>query len=122
METRSDRTAPQSPWQNPYVERLIGSIRRECLNHIVILNAKYLKRTLRRYFDYYLDPAPILLFTSNALFQETCRAGRIIEIPSSGDFTIAMNVLPRNDFPRCSIMANHSSQEVGEHLEQVTLR
>src|SRR3954469_1925225 len=43
-------TAPQSPWQNPYAERLIGSIRRECLNHFVILNAKHLKRTLAPYF------------------------------------------------------------------------
>jgi transposase InsO family protein len=32
-------TAPRSPWQNPYAERLIGSIRRECLNHYIILNA-----------------------------------------------------------------------------------
>ncbi|MCP3883736.1 MAG: transposase family protein, partial [Sulfitobacter sp.] len=33
------RTAPRSPWQNPYVERLIGSIRRECLNHLIVFNA-----------------------------------------------------------------------------------
>src|SRR5262252_9251881 len=46
-------TAPQSPWQNPYAERLIGSIRRECLNHFVILNARHLKRTLSAYFRYY---------------------------------------------------------------------
>ena len=39
-------TAPQSPWQNPYAERLIGSIRRECLNPYVILNARHLKRAL----------------------------------------------------------------------------
>src|SRR6202171_1499949 len=45
-------TAPQSPWQNPYAERLIGSIRRECLNHFVILNARHLKRTLASYFAY----------------------------------------------------------------------
>jgi transposase InsO family protein len=38
-------TAPRSPWQNPYVERLIGSIRRDCLNHFVILNARHLKQT-----------------------------------------------------------------------------
>jgi transposase InsO family protein len=37
-------TAPRSPWQNPYVERLIGSIRRDCLNHFVILNARHLKQ------------------------------------------------------------------------------
>ena len=46
-------TAPRSPWQNPYAERLIGSIRRNCLNHYVILNAKHLKRTLASYFTYY---------------------------------------------------------------------
>jgi hypothetical protein len=38
-------TAPPSPWQNPYVERLIGSIRRACLNHLIILNARHLNRT-----------------------------------------------------------------------------
>jgi transposase InsO family protein len=37
-------TAPRSPWQNPYVERVIGSIRRDCLNHFVILNARHLKK------------------------------------------------------------------------------
>jgi len=46
-------TAPQSPWQNPYVERLIGSIRRDCLDHFVILGARHLKRTLTSYFAYY---------------------------------------------------------------------
>src|SRR3954468_9024214 len=51
-------TAPQSPWQNPYAERLIGSIRRECLNHYVILNARHLKRTLSYYFRYYHDREP----------------------------------------------------------------
>jgi putative transposase len=39
-------TAPRRPWQNPYAERLIGSIRRDCLNHFAILNARHLKRTL----------------------------------------------------------------------------
>jgi putative transposase len=46
-------TAPQSPWQNGYAERLIGSIRRECLNHFVILSAGHLKRTLTAYLSYY---------------------------------------------------------------------
>jgi hypothetical protein len=39
--------------QNPYVERLIGSIRRECLDHVVILNEKHLRRVLREYLSYY---------------------------------------------------------------------
>jgi transposase InsO family protein len=44
---------PHSPWQNGHVERLIGSIRRECLNHMIILNASHLQRILREYADYY---------------------------------------------------------------------
>ena len=46
-------TAPRSPWQNPYVERLIGSIRRECLDHIIVWNERSLRRTLQSYFAYY---------------------------------------------------------------------
>ena len=46
-------TAPRSPWQNPYVERLIGSVRRECLDHVIVLNERHLKRLLRSYFSYY---------------------------------------------------------------------
>jgi transposase InsO family protein len=45
--------APRSPWQSPYVERLIGSIRRECLDHVIVLNEKHLLRILRSYVDYY---------------------------------------------------------------------
>ncbi len=46
-------TAPRSPWQNPYVERAIGSIRRECLDHVIVLNEKHLRRILISYLDYY---------------------------------------------------------------------
>jgi len=46
-------TAPRSPWQNPFVERVIGSIRRDCLDHIIILNERHLRRILREYFSYY---------------------------------------------------------------------
>jgi transposase InsO family protein len=46
-------TAPQSPWQNAYAERLIGSIRRECLNHFLVFDARHLKRMLAAYFRYY---------------------------------------------------------------------
>jgi transposase InsO family protein len=46
-------SAPRSPWQNPYVERLIGSIRRECLDHIIIFNESHLRRVLSRYFQYH---------------------------------------------------------------------
>ena len=42
-------TAAQSPWQNPFVERLIGSVRRECLDHVLVLNERHLRRILTRY-------------------------------------------------------------------------
>jgi len=51
--TKEVITAPASPWQNPYVERVIGSIRRELLDHVVVLNEQHLKRLLSAYLDYY---------------------------------------------------------------------
>jgi putative transposase len=45
--------APKSPWQNPYVERLIGSIRQECLNHVVVFHERHLRHILTNYFTYY---------------------------------------------------------------------
>jgi transposase InsO family protein len=46
-------TAPRSPWQLPYVERVIGSIRREYLDHVIVLNESHLRRILASYLDYY---------------------------------------------------------------------
>jgi transposase InsO family protein len=46
-------TAARSPWQNAYVERLIGSIRRECLDQVVVFNERHLLRVLSSYVDYY---------------------------------------------------------------------
>ena len=55
--TRIDEvlTAPHSPWKNPFAERLIGSIWRECLNHalVLVLGESHLRRILARYFEYY---------------------------------------------------------------------
>jgi putative transposase len=45
--------APRSPWQNPYVERLVGSIRRDCLDHVIVLHERHLRRLLIEYFHYY---------------------------------------------------------------------
>ncbi len=44
--------APRAPWQNPYCERVIGSIRRDCLDHVLVLNERHLHRILTEYFDY----------------------------------------------------------------------
>jgi putative transposase len=46
-------SAPRSPWQRAYVERLIGSIRRECLDHIIAFGGRSLRRALKSYFSYY---------------------------------------------------------------------
>ena len=51
-------TAARSPWQNPYAERMIGSIRRECLDHLIVLNERQLRRILREYFAYYNEVRP----------------------------------------------------------------
>ena len=48
-------SSPSSPWQNPYAERLIGSIRRECLNHMIVLGEQHLRRILTSYSNYYND-------------------------------------------------------------------
>ena len=53
MGIRDKPIAPASPWQNGYAERLIGSIRRDCLDHIVVMGEAHLHRTLRWYADYY---------------------------------------------------------------------
>ena len=45
--------AKHPPWQNPLVERMIGSIRRECLDHVIVLDEQHLRRILREYVDYY---------------------------------------------------------------------
>jgi transposase InsO family protein len=45
--------SPSSPWQNPYVERLIGSIRRECLDHVIVVGERHLRQVLTGYFVYY---------------------------------------------------------------------
>ena len=53
MGIRDKPTAPASPWQNGFAERLIGSIRRECLDHIIVLGEAHLRRILKSYADYY---------------------------------------------------------------------
>jgi transposase InsO family protein len=53
MGIRDHPTAPHSPWQNGHVERLIGSIRRECLDHVVVFGEAHLRRVLKTYASYY---------------------------------------------------------------------
>ena len=65
-------------WQNPFVERLIGSVRRECLNHVVILSECHLRRILTAYFAYYHRARTHLSLDKDA------PAGRAIERPEMG--------------------------------------
>ena len=53
MRIREVLTAAHSPWQNPFAERLIGSVRRECLDHVLVLSERHLRGVLTRYFAYY---------------------------------------------------------------------
>lgn len=80
-------TAPQSPWQNGYAERLIGSIRRECLDHIVTLDERHLKRVLRSYFAYYNQVRTHLALKKDAPIPRptaTASGGRVVAIPQVG--------------------------------------
>ena len=58
--------APRSPWQNPYCERVIGSVRRECLDHMIVRNENHLHRILAEYFAYYHEARSHLSLDRNA--------------------------------------------------------
>ena len=58
--------APRAPWQNPYAERVIGSIRRECLDHVIVLNENHLHRILVEYFEYYHEARAHLSLKRNS--------------------------------------------------------
>ena len=78
-------TAAQSPWQNPFVERLIGSIRRECLNHIIVLGERHLRWTLKRYVRYYLASRSHLSLEKDSPSSRPVQsAGQIVAIPQVG--------------------------------------
>ena len=80
-------TAPQSPWQNPFAERLIGSIRRECLDHVVVLGERHLRRILTAYFAYYHRTRTHLSLEKDAPDVrpiERPEMGTVVQIPEVG--------------------------------------
>ena len=78
-------TAPRNPWQNAFAERLIGSIRRECLNHVVVLSRRHLRRLLRSYFVYYHRSRTHLALAKDAPDSRAIMPkGEIIAIPEVG--------------------------------------
>jgi putative transposase len=79
--------AARSPWQSPYVERLIGSLRRDCLDHVIILNEQHLRRVLRRYFSYYHRTRCHLSLDGDAPKPRAVQGpelGKVIELPEVG--------------------------------------
>jgi transposase InsO family protein len=80
-------TAPRAPWQNPFVERMIGSIRRECLDHVIVWNERSLRRHLQQYLAYYhqwrthvaLDKDPPIPRAT-----QTPSDGRVVAVPHVG--------------------------------------
>jgi putative transposase len=80
-------TAPSSPWQNPFAERLIGSTRRECLDHVLVLGERHLRCTLTRYFAYYHRSRTHLSLDKDAPDGrpiEPPELGTVISIPEVG--------------------------------------
>jgi hypothetical protein len=80
-------TAPHSPWQNPFAERLIGSILRECLNHVVVLGERHLRRILTRYLACYHQARTHLALDKDAPDVrpiELPMAGKIVQLPEVG--------------------------------------
>ncbi len=79
--------APQSPWQNPYVERLIGTLRRELLDRVIVLNEGHLRRLMTSYLEYYHTVRPHLSLERNALIPRPIQGpseGKVITMPHVG--------------------------------------
>ena len=76
---RDRPTSPRSPWQNAYAELLIGSIRRECLDHIVVFGERHLRHVLLSYMDYYNGTRTHLSLNKDAPIPRAAEAaGRIL--------------------------------------------
>ena len=72
-------TAPASLWQNPYCERLIGSIRRQCLDQVIVLSERHLMRVLRSYASYYHSSR------THRSLDNDCPDPRFVEAPEMGN-------------------------------------
>ena len=90
MGIRDKPIAPASPWQNGFVERLIRSIRRECVEHIIVLSEAHLRRILKSYARYFNETRTHLVLDKDApvlaRFSEPVWSGRA---PSWADFTMS---------------------------------
>jgi transposase InsO family protein len=78
MGIRQVLSAPRSPWQRAYVERIIGSIRRECLDHVIVFGERSLRRTLTSYCDYYHN------WRTHLSLRKDAPCSRSMQAPSDG--------------------------------------
>jgi putative transposase len=79
--------APRSPWQNAYAERVIGSIRRECLDHVVVIGERHLREILSKYVDYYNGTRTHLSLSKDAPEPRSVllpSQGRVVKVPRVG--------------------------------------
>jgi putative transposase len=79
--------APHSPWQSPYVERVIGTLRRECLDHVIVLGEVHLRRIIRSFLPYYHGSRTHLTLAKDAPDPRAIRPpenGRIVQISEVG--------------------------------------
>lgn len=87
LDIRQAVIAPRSPWQNAYAVRVIGSIRRECLDHVVVIGEGHLLGILSKYVDYYNGTRTHLSLAKDAPEPRSVHApshGRVVEVPRVG--------------------------------------
>jgi putative transposase len=87
MHVEAVRTAPRSPWQNAYVERLIGSIRRECVDHVIVVNEVGLRRVLASYVAYYTRSRTHLALAKDSPVPrpvQSASTGQVVATPEVG--------------------------------------
>ena len=79
--------APRSPWQNPFAERVIGSVRRECLDYFIIFSERHLHQVVSRYVEYYNNSRTHLSFYQNSPVPRVTQLpsqGKVVSIPQVG--------------------------------------
>jgi putative transposase len=80
-------TAPRSPWHDPFAERLLGTVRRDCLNYVIVLGESHLQRTLTRYFRYHHNFRTHLSLEKDAPARrpvQDAKLGPVIELSEVG--------------------------------------
>jgi transposase InsO family protein len=95
MDIQEVTIAPYSPWQNPFAERLAGSLRRECLDHVIVLGEKHLRRILKSYFDSDLGSRTHLCLAKDA------PTTRVVQGPEAGEIAAGRWPAPSLRTARC---------------------